>query len=433
MSERNKGEVIPLWTLATAPDSLPFPLEDRLTPSRLSELRTVLAALVERPVATLEAHPRPGSVDTTGGLRLGSASPLAAELSKVAAQAATSIPKSASGEVLYRMVVPAKVAAQVSGGVLKPMMAKGVPGGVRGALVGAKGIGAQAAFVPVTAGAAGGSAATAGAAAAGAGALTVAAPLILLAVAAGASAYSDQQRRKEMERITELLDKLHLDRLDDERDKLDGCRGAIDKATAILLDKGKVGATLGIDSATHTIDTSLAAAARRIEKWQDALDELPADTVELPKLNAAIEGVESPDSEFYAHLELAELAIALKRRVIVLQAVEHAQQDPENLFESFTSSLKLDSQNLDAVVTDLHDVLTRLSTLRLDRPRGVRDFTFRAGSVDRLLDTSYRLRALGDRVPDASRGNDVIVDVIQQVDGSVTVLPAARAPSVAIS
>lgn len=423
--DQDKGQVVPLWMLATRPESVPFSLDGGLTPERLAHLRTALAAFAENPVATLEAHPLPESVDTSNGLRLGSASPLAAELAKAAAQATTSIPRSVSGETLYRMVVPAKVAASVGGGILQPMMSKAVPGGMHSALMAGNKIAGQAAFVPVTAGAAGGSAATAGVAVASAGAMTIAPPLILLAVAAGASAYSDHQRRKEMARIIDLLEKIQQEALDNERDSLDGCRSAIDKATGILLDKGTIGATLGLDTAVHTIDTALATAARRIKKWRSALGSLPEEKVELAKLNAAIDGIESPDSEFYAHLELAELAIALKHRVIVLQAVAHAQQDEDNLFESFTAALKLDSQSLGAVVSDLNYVLTRLSTLQLDRSHGVRDFTFRPDTVDRLLNSSYRLRALGKRLPDASHRDDVVIDVVQKPDGSVTVLPAA--------
>ncbi|GAA3966178.1 hypothetical protein [Gordonia caeni] len=428
MSKQSE-DLLPLWTLSTTETELPLSLTEPMTPSRLTELRAVLAALAESPIATLEAHPLSAPADTSKGISLGRMSPLAQELATLAAQSTRSVPKAAgnSGEVLYRMVVPAKVAAEVSGGVLEPMISKAVPGGVRSALVGTNGISAHASFVPATAGAAGGSAATVGVAAAGAGALTVAAPLVLLAVAAGASAHADHKRQLEIEKITALLEKLHEDRLDDERNRLDGCRSAIDKATAILLDKGKIGLSLGLDTAVHTIDTALASAQRRITDWRAALEKLPPDKVELRQLNDAIAGIESPGSEFYVHLELAELAIALKRRVIVLQAVEHAQQDDGNPFESFTNSINLDAQNLEKIVTGLRDVLLRLSTLQLDRSHGMRDFTFSSGAVDKLLNTSHRLRALGDRVEAGRSQSDVAIEMVQKVDGSIVVLPAMAA------
>ena len=105
------------------------------------------------------------------------------------------------------MVVPAKVAAQVTGGIVKPMTSKAISGGIHSALTNGSKIAAQATFVPVAgkaavAGAAGGSAGTAGMAAAGAGALTVAAPLVLMAVAVGISAHADRQRQQALERIT---------------------------------------------------------------------------------------------------------------------------------------------------------------------------------------------------------------------------------------
>ncbi|GAA4759128.1 hypothetical protein [Gordonia alkaliphila] len=224
-----------------------------------------------------------------------------------------------------------------------------------------------------------------------------------------------------------LLEKLHQDRLDDERNSLDGCRNAIDKATAILLDKGKISSSLGLGSAVHAIDTAIAAAERRAKGWKKALKKLRGDKVELPALVGAINGIDAEDGEFYAHLELADLAIALKRRVLVLQAVEHAQQDEGNEFENFSAALKLDAQNLEKLTNDLDDVRLRLSTLQLDRSHGIRDFTFSSASVDKLLHTTQRLRALGDQVSHPLGQADVAIDMVKQADGSVIVLPPTAA------
>ena len=80
------------------------------------------------------------------------------------------------------MVVPAKVAAEFSQGIVRPMTSKAAAGGVYSALRDSKGIVANATYVPVgeaaTAGAVG--AATAGGAVAAGAALTIAAPLVLM-------------------------------------------------------------------------------------------------------------------------------------------------------------------------------------------------------------------------------------------------------------
>jgi hypothetical protein len=77
---------------------------------------------------------------------------------------------------------------------------------------------AQATFVPageaVAAAAAGGAAATGVAALGGSAALTVAAPLVLMAVAVGVSAYADCKRQEAIQDITELLERLHEDKLE---------------------------------------------------------------------------------------------------------------------------------------------------------------------------------------------------------------------------
>lgn len=428
MSDGDKM-VVPVWTLATRDVAVPAITDDNaLTPQRLDELRTVLAALADAPIATLEAHPAPKDIDRSRGLRLDSASPLATHLSQLISQTSQAPATTArlGGETLYRMVVPAKVAAQVGTGLVKPIASKAASGRIHGALRGASGITAQATFVPVS-----GKTAAAGAAAgaAGAGVLTLAAPLVLMAVAVGVSAHAEHKRQQAIENITELLEKLHDDALQRERSDLNGCRDAIDKATAILLDEGKIGASLGLDSAVHAISTALAEAEQRLKKWRRGLESIGEGPVEIAKLRKTFAGIDEEAGDFRAHLELAGLAIALKKRVIVLQAVEHAQLDPANPFENFLRTLKADQQRVTELEAGIAGVLRHLSALQLDRSHGVRDFVFSAAEVDKLLRTSHKLRELGDGVDTDGKSSDVAIEILRDSDGSVVVLPAYRAPA----
>lgn len=407
-----------------------------MTPERLTELRGVLAALADEPIVTLEAHPLSDKVDRRRGIPLDAASPLAQHLSQFITQSTrtslTAARATASGEVLYRMVIPAKFAAQFGQGLVRPMVAKGASGAVYGTLVDSTGkIAANTKLVPVggaaATGAVGGAGATAGAAVAGGTALTVAAPLVLMAVAVGVSAHADMKRQQAIEHITELLEQIKEDKLDDERSALAGCRPAIDKATAVLLDQGKLGASLGLDSAVHTIDTALAQAETRLGRWRSALDALPdGEPVALATLTEHFPGIEEQGGTFHAHLELAALAITMKRRVVVLQAVEHAQGTPENPFENFTAALKRDQQWLDDIESGMADVLVRLSALELGRPSGLRP-VFKAGEVDRLLSAAHRLHQLGRGVMLNGRPADVVIEIAREKDGSVAVFPALPA------
>jgi hypothetical protein len=407
-----------------------------VTAERLGELRSVLAALADEPIATLEMHPLPDKLDRSRGIPLDAVSPLAQHLSQLVTQSARSssaaATATAAGEGLYRMVVPAKVAAQFGQGIVRPMVAKGVAGGIRGPLVNSTGcIVAGARFVPAgqaaAAGAVGGAGATAGVAVAGSAALTVAAPLVLMAMAVGVSANADAKRQEAIEHITELLEQLHEQKLDDERGELDGCRDAIDKATAILLDQGKLGASLGLDSAVHAINTALGHADHRLARWQSALDKLPdGKAVEIGTLTESFPGVDDQGGTFRAHLQLASLAVALKRRVNVLQAVDHAQSDPGNLFENFTRALKRDQQRLDELESGIAGVLVRLSALELARPNGLRP-VFTPGEVDRLMRAAHRIHQLGDGVTVNGRTTDVAIEMARDKDGSVVVFPALPA------
>lgn len=390
--------------------------------------------VLDTPIATLEEHPLPRVLDRSRGIPLDAASPLAEHLSKLIAQSArgsSAAATASAGEGLYRMVVPAKVVAQLGQGIVRPMASKAVSGGIRGALVSSTGITAQATFVPVgqaaAAGAVGGAGATAGVAAVGGVALTVAAPLVLMAIAVGVSAHADHKRQQAVERITELLEQLHAEKLADERNELDGCRDAIEKATAVLLDQGKLGVSLGLDSAVHAISKSLAAADRRLAKWQRALDKLPdGKPVEIGKLNKSFPGVDDHGGKFRAHLELAALAIALKRRVIVLQAVEHAQIDPANLFANFTRALKADQQRLDKLESGIAGVLERLAALELARTSSLLPL-MHIGDVDRLLRAANGLHKLGDGVVVNSPTTDVAIEIARDKDGSLVVFPALPA------
>ncbi|MFH8464095.1 hypothetical protein [Streptomyces sp. NPDC017991] len=429
----DRRTTVPVWTLATADVRVPgLTTGESMTAERLAELRGVLAVLADEPIVTLEVHPLPDKIDRGRGMLLDAASPLAQHLSQFITQSTrsslTAARATASGESLYRMVVPAKVAAQFGQGIVCSMPSKAAAGGIHGALMNSTGIAANATFVPVggaaAAGAVGGAGATAGVAVAGGAALTVAAPLVLMAVAVGVSAHADHQRQQAIAHITELLEQLQEDKLDDEHSGLNGCRAAIDKATAILLDQGKLGASLGLDSAVHTIDTALSKAAIRLARWQSALDRLPeGEAVELGTLTKAFPGIDDDGGMFRTHLELASLAIALMRRVVVLQAVEHAQSDPGNPFENFTRALKRDHQRLDELESSIAGVLVRLSALELARPNGLRP-VFTTGEVDRLMSAAHRIHKLGDGVTVNSRTTDVAIEIARSKDGSVVVFPA---------
>ncbi|MET7644227.1 hypothetical protein ABZS83_11385 [Streptomyces sp. NPDC005426] len=431
---------VPVWTLATGDVRVPEVVGDEpMTAARLAELRSALAGLADQPIATLEAHPLPGTLDRSKGMSLDAVSPLAQHLSQLITQSArgssAAAKATASGECLFRMVVPAKVAAQYGQGAVRPMAAKGIICGFRGPLVNSTTgqIVAGATFVPVgtataaTAGAAGGAGAAAGVAVGGSVALTVAAPLVLMAVAVGVSAHVDHKRQQAIEHITELLEQLHEQKLDDEHSELDGCRDAIDKATALLLDQGKLGFSLGLDSAVHAINTALGAADRRLARWRSALDNLPeGKAVDIGTLTKSFPGIDEEGGRFRAHLELAALAIALKRRVVVLQAVEHAQSDPDNLFKNFAGALKKDQHRLDELESGMTGVLERLSTLELGRPGGLRP-VFTNAEVDRLMRAANRIRRLGDGAAADSRTTDVAIEIAREKDGSVVVFPALSA------
>ena len=416
MVGNDPNTVVPVWTLATSDVSVPAIAGiEQMTPQRLNDLRAALAALADTPIVTLEAHPMPENIDRTRGISLGRDSQLAQHLSRLITETIRSEPTSpvaAGVDALYRMVVPAKAAAQLSGGLVKPMASKDAPGGVHSALVNSSaGIAGHATFLPV------GTAATA---------LTPAASLVLLAVAAGVLIVDHVDQR--FNEIHESVEALRQDLLEAELVRLDACRTAIALATAALLDGGHIGPEIGLEPAVNGVQEAFTAANRRLTQWQQALAKLPEGKVELPILRKAFAHIGEPTSgRFRAHLDLARLAIDLKRRVLLMQAVGAAQMDQGNPFDRFMGVLQAEERRLHDLASGIDAVLFRLSVLQLDRTHGVRDVVFTAGEVDGLLRTSRQLRELGEYVDTAKPQADIAIEMARSADGSVFVLPALEA------
>lgn len=417
--DASANSTVPVWTLLTTDVAMPVLADgEPMTSQRLDSLRTAMAALAQTPIATLEVHRLPNDLDTSGGMRLASSSPLAQQLTRLIANSLQSSsaesPAETAMEALFRMVIPGEAAAQMGSGLIRPRPKKGGPTTRKSTAANqGAGIGALANLVP----------------AAGGAGLTpvVAGSLILMTVAAGVLVVDRIDRQ--FKGITDLLEQLHEVALEAERIELDSSRPAITKATALLLDRGRIGEAVALGGAVTHIEKAISAANRRLARWQNSLKSFRGRKVEFTAVRNAFKGIESPAGEFHAHLELALLAIDLKRRVLLLQAVEQAQTDPDNPFERFMETLQHDQQSLEKLASGINAVLVRMSELQVDRTHGLRDFMFTAGEVDDLLQTSQQLRKL-DRytTSEASRSlGDIAIEIARNADGSVVVFPASEA------
>jgi len=408
-----------------------------MTSERLSQLRQALAVFLETPLVTMEAYALPPETHVGGGRLLDAASPLAVELRNLLLKAPANAARSSanlgkSTETLYRIVVPKVVAAQLGAGLVRHMPSKAVKGGIHSAILGRAGIVRHTTFVPVASPAGAGAAATAGGAAGAAtaaGVATMAGPLVLLAMATAASVYAEEQRRKAMERLTELLEELATYQLNEERDRLNGATRAIEKATALLLDKGEVGHSLGLDAAVNTVETALSTAERRVGKWRRRLEAFPTEGVDIRSLIEAFAGIDQPSGAFRVKLRLASLAIAMQRRVAVLQAVEHAQKSPELDFRRFTAVLQDEQERVDNLQSDLRALLVDIAELQLRAPNRHISLLLTRSDANDLLAWPGRLRQLmGEESAAVSELPEIEIGLIQRADGKVLVLPAAALP-----
>ena len=431
METSDAGRKVPVWMIGTESDKLseefvpPPTSKDGITPERLTQLRDGLAAFMDTPLVSMEAHTLPSDFRSTGGRLLEASSPLARHLADLVRHSQSSLKSvsrtGASGEVLYRMVVPAKVARMLGAGVARSMPSALTTAGIHGGILSTAGLVGQATFVPV-----GVVASVAG----GAGLVTVAPPLVLLAIATAATVHAEKQRRLALRRITSLLGDLKQSQIHETRDALMASSRAVDKATAVLLDEGRLGHSLGLDSAVHAIDAAVEAAARRSEGWVKALEGFGNSDISPDQLERTFPGIEDSAGEFRGQLRMAAFTIAMKRRVAVLQAVDHAQQAPELTLPRFASNLKLEHEAVDELEKRLTDILQALARLQIGPSGRLIDRVLLREEVKTLLKWPARLRELAEaEAPMVQEPiGELELPMFLGRDGSVRVLEMSTAP-----
>lgn len=430
------AEQIPVWNLVAensielsqVADSMP---NVSMSPERLDHLRKLLTSFSDSPVATLEMHKLEAPTDAGAGVPLSSTSPLAKALAELVAntpearnlfKVGSSAPRSAAqgSEVLYRMVVPTELSGKLKSGALRSMSAKGAKDAIHSQIVGGGRIAGNASFVPVS----GARATVTGASAVGvAGALTVAAPLVLFAVAAAATAQAERKNSEAIDEIRRLLEKEQERELEKELSSLDACGESIDNAVNVLLDKGQVGHSLGLDSASNRLSELVHRTRRRLERWQTSLQGLQNSRVDIKTLEVEFPGVLSGQGEFMVHLEIAKRGIALYKRLLVVQAVEHAQNsDVGNLFANFLEKLHRDEQKINQLESDVLHLLKGISNLELSPERRLRNrFTYTQSDLELFVEQTLKLKSLADVPFQELPTDEMVIEIEQHGDGSLVV------------
>jgi hypothetical protein len=310
---------------------------------------------------------------------------------------------------------------------------KAAVGGIHGDFLGKAGIVGKARFFPVAAAEGGGiglAAAGGGAAVGLGGAAIAAAPFVIAALAAASAIYAEEQRHRALERIEESLKELHQNNLDQEMADINDAMPALAKATSLLVDEGRLGAALGIDAAAHAIDTAIALAEHRTKHWLQDVSRL-SQRATVGQIEKSFPGVKDGDGRFVAELRMAGLAIAAKRRLMVLQAVEHAQINQGLSLKRFLAEIEREATALNELESSLIDLLTRLSELPIRTGGGVFDrLHLSADDADELLKWPERLRDLRRReAPRVNSSGHVEIGIVLGADGGARILePAVVAP-----
>jgi hypothetical protein len=430
----SEGEPLPFWILGSGPEeALPIDVRvkaEGLTAEKLQQLRSALAAFADDPPVTLERYELPAGT-IVGGHAVAQGAPILKQLGEIVGpKAAAAARPPAGGETLYRMVVDQRIAGQLAQGLARPMGA--ADGGIYSAVLGEGGIVANARFVPAAAAEGGGvglAAAGGGAAIGLGGAVVAAAPFVILAIAAAGAIYTEEQRRRALERIESSLKELLQNDLDQEMAAINGAMPALAKATSLLVDEGRLGASLGIDSAAYAIDTAIERAKSRTQRWLQDVS-LLSQKATVDQIEKSFPGVKNSDGRFVAELRMAGLAIAAKRRSMVLQAVEHAQLNQGLSLRRFLAEIEREATALDELEASLVDLLTRLSELPIRVGSGIRGRILLSSDADELLKWPERLRDLRrSEAPRVNSSGHMEIGIVLGADGRARILePSVVAP-----
>lgn len=430
----SKGEPLPFWILGSGPEeALPIDVQvkaEGLTAEKLQQLRSALAAFADDPPVTLERYELPAGT-IVGGHAVAQGAPILKQLAEIVGPKAAPAAKSpAGGETLYRMVVDQRIAGQLAQGLARPMGAG--DGGIYSAVLGKGGIISNARFVPAAAAEGGGvglAAAGGGAAVGLGGAVVAAVPFVILAIAAAGAIYTEEQRRRALERIESSLKELLQNDLDQEMAAINGAMPALAKATSLLVDEGRLGASLGIDSAAYAIDTAIERAKSRTQRWLQDVS-LLSQKATVDQIEKSFPGVKNGDGRFVAELRMAGLAIAAKRRCMVLQAVEHAQLNRGLSLRRFLAEIEREATALDELEASLIDLLTRLSELPIRVGSGIRGRILLSSDADELLKWPERLRDLRrSEAPRVNSSGHMEIGIVLGADGRARILePSVVAP-----
>lgn len=423
----SEGEPLPFWILGSGPEeALPIDVRvkaEGLTAEKLQQLRSALAAFADDPPVTLERYELPAGT-IVGGHAVAQGAPILKQLAEIVGpKAAAAARPPAGGETLYRMVVDQRIAGQLAQGLARPMGA--ADGGIYSAVLGEGGIVANARFVPAAAAEGGGvglAAAGGGAAIGLGGAVVAAAPFVILAIAAAGAIYTEEQRRRALERIESSLKELLQNDLDQEMAAINGAMPALAKATSLLVDEGRLGASLGIDSAAYAIDTAIERAKSRTQRWLQDVS-LLSQKATVDQIEKSFPGVKNGDGRFVAELRMAGLAIAAKRRSMVLQAVEHAQLNQGLSLRRFLAEIEREATALDELEASLIDFLTRLSELPIRVGSGIRGRILLSSDADELLKWPERLRDLRrSEAPRVNSSGHMEIGIVLGADGRARIL-----------
>lgn len=259
--------------------------------------------------------------------------------------------------------------------------------------------------------------------------MVAAAPFVVLAIAAAGAIYTEEQRRRALERIESSLKELLQNDLDQEMAAINGAMPALAKATSLLVDEGRLGTSLGIDSAAYAIDTAIERAKSRTQRWLQDVS-LLSQKATVDQIEKAFPGVKNGDGRFVAELRMAGLAIAAKRRSMVLQAVEHAQLNQAMSLRRFLAEIEREAMALDELEASLIDLLTRLSELPIRVGSGIRGRILLSSDADELLKWPERLRDLRrSEAPRVSYSGHMEIGIVIGADGRARILePSVSAP-----
>ena len=162
---------------------------------------------------------------------------------------------------------------------------------------------------------------------------------------------------------------------------------------------------------------------QRLEEWERSLIELREENADVKKLEDRYPGILTGQGCFLIQLEIAKSAISLNRKLLVVQAVEHAQSQFEaNALTNLIDQLRRDEDEMNRLEARIQKLFRDISELELvPEKRSLKKIGYSQSDLKEFANQTLKLKSLADVPFQELPTDEMVIEIEQHGDGSLVV------------